>query len=306
MVEVEKAVAYFLVACLFALLMSACAATRMTETWVDPAFHGGPLKKIAVFVVYDDEAVRRLAEDQAVAHLPALTQAVASYTLFPKLGSGERERIRARLIAEGFDGALVTRLVGDQRERQSSLGRTRGAPPGGTDRKGFARPWHHRGRALAALFLFSGARVRLVVDLGEVLEVEVGVYLRRRDIGMPQQLLHRAQLAARLEHVARAGVAQHMRMQRRIETLFAAPVAHALLHCARRYAVAASAHEQRLFVLRRELSAHVQPRAYRGAGLTPLGRHAFFAALAGDTHTVLVEVHVVDVESHEFGEAQPR
>src|SRR3569833_4096638 len=117
MVEVEKAVAYFLVACQFALLMSACAATRMTEAWVDPAFHGGPLKKLAVFVVYADEAVRRLAEDQAVAHLPALTQAVARYTLFPKMGSGERERIRARLIAEGFDDALVTRLVNNKHNK---------------------------------------------------------------------------------------------------------------------------------------------------------------------------------------------
>src|SRR3569832_755238 len=71
---------------------------------------------IAVFVVFVDEAVRRRAEDQAAALLPALTQAVASYTLFPKLGSGERERIRARLIAEGFDGALVTRLVSVERD----------------------------------------------------------------------------------------------------------------------------------------------------------------------------------------------
>ena len=116
MIEAEKAVARFLVACLFALFMSACAATRMTETWVDPAFHGGPLKKIAVFVVYDDDTVRRLAENQAVAHLPAPTQAVASYTLFPNLRSGERERIRARLLAEGFDGALVTRLVSVERD----------------------------------------------------------------------------------------------------------------------------------------------------------------------------------------------
>lgn len=67
-----------------------------------------------MFVVYDEETVRRLAEDQAVAHLPAPTQ--ASYTLFPRLGSGERERIRARLLAEGFDGALVTRLVGVDRD----------------------------------------------------------------------------------------------------------------------------------------------------------------------------------------------
>jgi len=116
MIEAEKAVARFLVACLFALFMSACAATRMTETWVDPAFHGGPLKKIVVFVVYDDDTVRRLAENQAVAHLPAPTQAVASYTLFPNLRSGERERIRARLLAEGFDGALVTRLVSVERD----------------------------------------------------------------------------------------------------------------------------------------------------------------------------------------------
>src|SRR3569832_2279469 len=180
MIEAEKAVARFLVACLFALFMSACAATRMTETWVDPAFLGGPLKKIVVFVVYDDDTVRRLAENQAVAHLPAPTQAVASYTLIPKLRSGERER-------------------------QSSLGRTRGAPRGGTDREGFARPRHRRRRALAALFLFSGARVRLVVDLGEVLEVEVGVDLRRRDVGMPQQLLHQTQHTTRHKHKARAG-----------------------------------------------------------------------------------------------------
>lgn len=91
-------------------VLSGCATTRVTETWVDPAFHG-PLKKIVVFVVYDDETVRRFAEDQAVAHMPPSTQAVASYTMFPKLESSQREQIRARLLAGGFDGALVTRLV---------------------------------------------------------------------------------------------------------------------------------------------------------------------------------------------------
>src|SRR5512137_1286635 len=47
---------------------------------------------------------------------------------------------------------------------------------------------------------FLGARMRAVIDLGEVLEIEMGVDLRGRDAGMPQHLLHRAQVARGLQH----------------------------------------------------------------------------------------------------------
>ena len=42
------------------------------------------------------------------------------------------------------------------------------------------------------LFAFR-ARVRRVVHLGQVLEVELGVDLRGRDVGVAQQFLYRAQ-----------------------------------------------------------------------------------------------------------------
>ncbi len=94
-----------------ALLVMSCATTQLTSSWKDPDYNRGPLKKVVVFAVHDDAAVRRAAEDQAVAHIPVGTQAVASYTLFEKLARGEREKIKARLIEEGFDGAMVTRLI---------------------------------------------------------------------------------------------------------------------------------------------------------------------------------------------------
>src|SRR5882672_3584761 len=45
------------------------------------------------------------------------------------------------------------------------------------------------------------ARMRTFVDAGEVLEIKVGVDLRGADAGVTQQLLHGAQVAARLEQV---------------------------------------------------------------------------------------------------------
>ena len=57
-----------------------------------------------------------------------------------------------------------------------------------------------------------GARMRRVVHLREVAEVELGVDLRRRDVGVAEQLLHGAQVAARLQQVRRERVAQHVRM----------------------------------------------------------------------------------------------
>src|SRR5581483_955548 len=49
----------------------------------------------------------------------------------------------------------------------------------------------------------------------EALFDHVGVDLRRRDVGMTQELLHGAQVGAALEQVAGEGVAQHVRRDAR-------------------------------------------------------------------------------------------
>ena len=60
--------------------------------------------------------------------------------------------------------------------------------------------------------LLLGPRMRLVVDLGQILEVEVRVDLRAGDARVAEQLLHGAQIARRLQQVRGERVPQHVRM----------------------------------------------------------------------------------------------
>src|SRR5665647_2242313 len=53
--------------------------------------------------------------------------------------------------------------------------------------------------------------MRSVVGLGQVLEIEMRIHLRRRNARMSQHLLHRAQVARGLQHVRGERVAQHIR-----------------------------------------------------------------------------------------------
>ena len=61
-----------------------------------------------------------------------------------------------------------------------------------------------------------------------MLEIEPGIDLRGGDIGVAQQLLHRAQIAAGLQQVAGKRVAQHMRMYGRGQIGFEAAALEAL------------------------------------------------------------------------------
>lgn len=46
---------------------------------------------------------------------------------------------------------------------------------------------------------FFRARMRLVVDFGKMLEIKMGIDLRRADIAMAQQFLDRSEIAAGFE-----------------------------------------------------------------------------------------------------------
>ena len=54
----------------------------------------------------------------------------------------------------------------------------------------------------------------LIVDLGEVIDVDVGIFLCGRQADMPQQLLDRAQIRAHLQQVGGKRMAQGMRGDR--------------------------------------------------------------------------------------------
>jgi hypothetical protein len=103
-------VAYLLVS----LLAAGCASTQIASSWRDPADKGGAVKKVVVFVAAQDDAIRRLAENRAVQSLPRGTVGVPSYTLFEKPET-DVDKVKARLAKEGFDGALISRLVSHDR-----------------------------------------------------------------------------------------------------------------------------------------------------------------------------------------------
>jgi hypothetical protein len=89
-----------------------CSATRLSDVWKDPGYDAAPLRNVAVFVLGSDPGLQRLAEDEFVRRLPMNTRGMGGYGLVPTAEQGDLEKVRARLRAGGFDGAIVARVTG--------------------------------------------------------------------------------------------------------------------------------------------------------------------------------------------------
>ena len=74
------------------------------------------------------------------------------------------------------------------------------------------------------------ARVGRIVGLGQVLCVQPRVDLGRADVGVAQQFLYGAQVAAGLQQVAGKRVAQHVRVHRRGQPRLQAAAAQSRPH----------------------------------------------------------------------------
>lgn len=101
-----------LVAVAALLGLTACSTTRLTDVWRDPGYAGEPFRRVAVFVLGTDEAVRRLVEDEVVRRLPMNTRGIGGYGIVPDAERGNFDKVRDRVRAGGFDGAMIARLVG--------------------------------------------------------------------------------------------------------------------------------------------------------------------------------------------------
>ena len=99
-----------LAALAIATLTMSCATTEMTSTWTDPTAKGNALSKIAIICLAKDEGVRRMAEDEAARQIHG-AQAVPSYSVLGGADLRSREAVKAALIAQGFNGALVMRMA---------------------------------------------------------------------------------------------------------------------------------------------------------------------------------------------------
>jgi len=86
--------------------------TALKESWLDPSVTSElHFKKVVVAVLSPNVTVRRTAEDALVAQIKR-TEAVPSYSLFSESEMKDRDRVKARLLEAGIDGAVVMRLIG--------------------------------------------------------------------------------------------------------------------------------------------------------------------------------------------------
>jgi hypothetical protein len=96
-----------------ALLLCACAATSLKQTWKSPDYRGGPVRKAAVVAVEERGLVRQGFENRFARQLQAQGQAaVVTYDLLslPQIKE-DKQAAAARARAAGADSVLIVRLV---------------------------------------------------------------------------------------------------------------------------------------------------------------------------------------------------
>jgi hypothetical protein len=99
-------------AAVVALAVVGCASTRITDSWSDPAFTGGPFKRVMVMAVTHNGSARRSFEDIFAAKLRATgIEAVPSYTRLTQDGPVDEQAMNAAVRAAGADGLLMVRLL---------------------------------------------------------------------------------------------------------------------------------------------------------------------------------------------------
>jgi hypothetical protein len=91
-------------------LAAGCASTQMESTWTDPAAKGTNIDKMAIIYMGQDEGIRRMAEDQVAKKIKG-AQVVPSYIALAGVDLNNREQVRTKLQAGGFDGVMVMRLA---------------------------------------------------------------------------------------------------------------------------------------------------------------------------------------------------
>ena len=113
------------------LALVACVSTTIRDSWVDPAYRGGPLRKLLVLGVSPNLSERRIFEDIMSARLTTVgVDAVPAYRFLPESGRAEEAALDAAVRASGADGLLMSRVLHVDR-RMDVYTTMRSGPPFG-------------------------------------------------------------------------------------------------------------------------------------------------------------------------------
>lgn len=128
---------YMLSAFLAALVLTACASTRVTSDWSDPSYNKQPAKVLVMSSV-EQTADLRLIEDELAAELKSSgIDAIPGYTVLPEGKRIDREAVEAKAKELGADAVLVAKLVDRKTERDYVPGNVYGPPAGYYGYSGF-------------------------------------------------------------------------------------------------------------------------------------------------------------------------
>jgi hypothetical protein len=105
--------AYLIVS--LAALAAGCNSTTVSTTWKDPSAGKFAFKKIIVAVLNSTPGERRAAEDALVAKIKG-TQATPSYSLLTDEQLADVDSAKQRVIAAGFDAAVLLHLLDTQQK----------------------------------------------------------------------------------------------------------------------------------------------------------------------------------------------
>jgi hypothetical protein len=114
-----------LVAAMTAALLGGCASTQITSSWQDPDFARLPFKKVLVVFQHSDSQLRTRLERAMAAEVP---NSVPAHALFNDEEVRDVDRVKARVREEGFDSAVIMRIVSMDREVSYVPGRLHAVP----------------------------------------------------------------------------------------------------------------------------------------------------------------------------------
>lgn len=93
--------------------LCACATTKLTRTWVNPAYQGKRFHRILVLGVRWSETYLRIFEDAMCRELKKRgVQAEPGYTLFPPGKRPDNEAISKEIAGQGFDAMIISQVAG--------------------------------------------------------------------------------------------------------------------------------------------------------------------------------------------------
>ena len=140
--------------------------------------------------------------------------------------------------------------------------------------------------------------MRRIVHARQVLKIQMRINLRRADVGVAQQLLHGAQIARRFEHMARARMAQQVRIYAFPHTLIFGASLQPQPYAARRQRLAQPTVYKRIVETGLILIAQRVERIKRPSAD---GHDARFAAFAGDTDQTFMQIQIAPSHRRQLG-----